>query len=203
MESNGTIPRGSSDTAVCAGMLREGNEQAEARNMSPEDRQTMYGDIARGLAQSGVSLSVIMSTFGSGIFSNAQNELGRQAAQQFQQSMIETMRSRDEEMRGRMRDVQDRMRRETSGARKRELQLEYDQLLSEYGRQMGGGLASIADAWARGEAPREQQPGGRSVQVGDAELQNAAAAHAQQIIDLHTGRLDRVVPGRAPPRMAA
>ena len=201
MAADGLISGGTAGVLAAEGSRRAIDDVATERDYSDEKKRQMQQDAARSLVQIGVPLSVIMGTFGSGIFGPSLGGADDTAAQ-FQEDMVEATRERDTELRGELRDLQEKIGNETNDQKREDLERQYQWVLAQYSRQMGGGLASIADAWARGEEQQVQDQRGRTVPVGESEFQRAARAHAEQVIALHTGQLDRVIPGRVAPRQA-
>jgi hypothetical protein len=178
-------------------VLTEMREQTVARGRelgkSPEEIRTQEEDLARAAISYGFGVSDVLNVFGD-FAAQGTNAMSRQRSDTFRQVLGEAASKRTEELMRRMREMQDEMGG-AEGVRRRQLQEEYNIMLSEYGRLTGHTLASeVADRWVRGgEAPQAEQ-GGRQVTLTIDDMKSSARTETEHLFDLHNHNLGNVVP---------
>jgi hypothetical protein len=155
---------------------------------SAQEIQQAKEDAARAALDCGFSLSDILTGFGESITAPTSapgvsfGDMARHAALENSMSLL-----------NQIRDITDRIESEREAKARAKLEAERSALVREYARQMGGGLAMIADQWSRNPTDdysitiRESE---RSVMV---DLRAAMEAQTIHELDLHSGRLDRVL----------
>jgi hypothetical protein len=178
--------------AIVLGQMRNAIEtRGRELHRSSEQISTQQEDLARAAIGYGFSVSDVLNVFGDFAAPGA-NNMSRQRSDAFKQVLGEAASKRTEELMKRMRETQESMGG-AEGARRRQLQEEYNNMLAEYGRLTGHTLASeVADRWVRGgEAPQAEQ-GGRQVTLSINDMKRAAMEETEHVFDLHNHRLGNV-----------
>ncbi|MEW6035986.1 MAG: hypothetical protein AB1529_05210 [Candidatus Micrarchaeota archaeon] len=168
-------------------------QRAREQGKSEDEIQTGRQDLARALIGCGFSTGEIMQVFGD--IAVPRDEQNRPRPNQAFLDMVRVAAvERSMRITQELRKLQEQMERETDPRKRAQEEEEYRQLIREYARLNGGGMATIADSWVKSPDNTTTSEGGRTVAVNEASLRNASDAHAKLELAMHTGGLREIVP---------
>ncbi len=160
---------------------------------SDDEIQTGRQDLARALIGCGFSVGEIMQVFGD-LAVNREEANRPRPNQAFLDMVRVSAVERSMRITEDLRKLQEQLEKERDPRRRAQEEEELRQLSRENARLNGGGMASIADAWARSPDTATTNEGGRTVAVNEETLRTAYTAHVDLELAMHTGRLYAVVP---------
>ncbi len=162
-------------------------QEANSQITDPQARE----DFARAAIGYGFAASDVMSVFGD--LATPSRERSRERAEAFSASLQQAAVDRTQELMRRIQELQEQQREVTDPGKRRALELERQQMLTEFGRLTGPALATrVADQWFRNPDAPQTDSNGRQVRLTAASMETSAREETEHIIDLHSGRLNRV-----------